>query len=424
MTLALGALSAMLVPSAQAMDGFAVTVQRKGNDESLLLKFTIQNDVVARVDTLYREECYHHPVISPDGQYIAFLSADHLSVMNSDGTAVRHLVAQNDFMSWYDRRNNILEWPAGPYIYYRSNATEIWKVDARDPQRHERALTYAKDIQNDKEVSFRKWSASLDMQRSAIQMNMCNNVHLIPSSGTVSDYECDPEGCNIHIAPGGGFVNWFTGTPHDYVEIGSWSGAGKVEYLGRVTLEQMGEWAGRELGSGMDWPSWSTNSDRWMCLQAGLSGSGCMGGRFLKCGANQVLFNWIEDKVLVTTNNSSGGPIACCGDLWVAPPAGTGMAYQDTSGAWISTDAGVSAVRHTGVAPDESARTGRIRVDRQQISIAHEDRQRRLSLHGVDGSLVATGTGRIMIGGLAEGFYILRLHRRKGIREHRVLIRR
>lgn len=415
-------LAAVICPVC-AMDGFSVTVQRKGS-ESLLLKCTIEGTAVARIDTLYRDACYYHPVISPDGQYIGFVSGDHISVMNSDGFDVRHLVPQNEFMAWYDRRNNVLEWPAGHFLYYRKSETEIWKIDATNPGDHSRAFTYQTMVQNDREVAFRKWSASLALHRGAVQLNMCNNVHPLSASDVVAEYTCDPQGCNIHISPSGAFLNWFTGTPHDYVELGSWDGSPETSYLGRVMLERLSELAGAELGSGMDWPSWSANSDKWMCLQVGLSDSGCMGGRWLKCGANQVLYNWIDETAIRTTANTGGGPIACCGDLWVRPNDGGGVMLQDTAGQWLTVTPGASAghPRERSTAPDH----GHIRVQAGPTAVCatSETGPVQLMLRSLRGSTIVTAVNRVSIHGLPHGLYLLSARSADGRETHRRIVHR
>jgi hypothetical protein len=135
----------------------------------------------------------------------------------------------------------------------------------------------------------------------------------------------------------------FSDAGHVQVHISLWKpNSYTVEKVGYWHNNDMSTWAGVDIGKGMDWPRWSANSDKWICLQVGRA---CptdkgLGGRFCGCGSNQVLFNWKDKQAIMTTNNPPGGAWTGAGDLWIKPPNGVTDAYQNADGNWVPLSGG------------------------------------------------------------------------------------
>jgi hypothetical protein len=341
---------ALLFSQSQAIDeGFSVSC-RTGGDTTYILRFDIKDNKRISEKIIYqkKEKKEARPRISFDGTKVAFYTGTHFCVMDADGQNVKQLVEIHEDIKWYDGRKGTSDWPSGDWIYYRKTDTEIYKVNAETGV-EEKVITYS--------GSFRKWSINHALDRVAVQDGMCNMLHGLVSSYTLGQ-NCDPGGCNISISASGTYVNWFTGSGHNNVHTGSWDGTNPVEKIStvdnanstteKVTMEDM---AGEFFGNGMDWPLWSSNSDKWECLQVGWprpEGASCQGGRFCKCGSNQVLFNWVDSMVILTSSNpqaATGGRRNCAGDLWVKPPEGCTNHYEDINGHWVEVKTGTVGTR-------------------------------------------------------------------------------
>jgi hypothetical protein len=338
------------------------------------MKYTIKNNLCVKIDTLYSGFAYDNPVISMDGRYIAFCrngsvannkneckgkygnGTSHcgwISIIDSGGTNLQDLLF---ISSEINIDQVLLDWPAGNWIYYRHGSDkEIWKFDIHDPDNtNQKVVTY--------DAGMRKWSISADGQHAALQDGMCNFPHAFTGGRSVISLpQTCVGGCNIHIAPGGRYYCYFTDSGHGAIRIGLWNGTEGTKGEAIMTYRVDSIWAAtdaltwasawlpadRTLSGGMDWPNWSCNSDKWVCLKVGWpkydeSWSG-LAGRFCKCGTNQVLANWVDTIAVSTSRNagySSGDPekmTECAGDFWVLPPEEFRgkQAYETVDGNWV-----------------------------------------------------------------------------------------
>lgn len=322
--------------AASIESGFAVTNMRVPRDRntgtppiSRIIRYNIKDDRVTDTAVLYSIEAAKvlRPRISFDGKKIAFCSPKHLMVMDADGGNQRELTGIPD-LDWYDNRKVTLDFPKGNWIYYRKNDTQIWRYNIASDN---------DELFIDYKNPFRKWACNVTADHIAVQDNMCNMVHSYPLGGFVFGEDCNIPGCNIGISTSGTLLSWFTGTAHNDIHHGSWDGSGEAQKLGTWHNDRMSGWYGSDIGKGMDWPLWATNSDLWMCLQIKLD------GRFSK-GSNQVLFNWANQRVIRTSTNSSSSLTFYSGDLWVRPPTGKEGHYQAATGEWVVPGTSVSTL--------------------------------------------------------------------------------
>ena len=315
--------------------GFAVTSKRVPilrengvrvrEPSSHVVKYSIAGGKVTDTTLLYSSTSAKHlrPRINFEGTHVAFYHYEgntcHLAVMKADGSDIRLLAPATSHITWYDGRNAVIDWPYGDYIYYRHDAKNIYRVNVKTAKT-ERITEYSD--------SFRKWSINLPGTRVAVQNSMCNMLHPFPLSSYTISENCDPSGCNVALSSSGTYVNWFTGTAHNLIHVGSWDGSQSVQQQATIYNDSMSQWAKKDIGRGMDWPEWSVNSDKWMCLQVQLA------GRF-SSGSNQVLLNWVDNVVIPTSINTSETVHYGTGDLWIQPPPGKDRHWEAVNGEWM-----------------------------------------------------------------------------------------
>ena len=342
---------ALFASAAYSADGFAVTMQEASGDfNDEIIKFTIQNNKVTGKEVLFKGKCGGRdarPVISFDGKKVAFAgqregdAQSAIFVVDSDGKNLKSLVSPA-YMGCTERYK-ALDWPAGPYVYYKQSKTAMYRVNIDNPSDNGLAVTVPiKAVARYERIDslrFRKWSISADGKRSGIQWEMCNVITNFPLEIARMD-EC-VGGCNIHLSAGGNYYCNLSDAGHVQIHISQWKpNSYDVEKVGYWHNDSMSRWAGTDIGKGMDWPRWSTNSDKWICLQVGrgCDGGSGLGGRFMGCGSNQVLFNWKDKVVIMTTNQPDRGRWVCAGDMWIKPPTGVTNSYETADGQWVAVN--------------------------------------------------------------------------------------
>lgn len=400
------------VDTAFCVDGFSVAMIDKGRNEFMdeVVQFTIRNNKVTDSKVLFKGECGDRsarPVISFDGTQIAFAGSrrgddrSHIFVMNSDGGGLKPVVTPA--YKGCSERHKFLDWPAGPFLYYRATKEEIRRVHTINPFRDE-SVANNPPLQDPKgkDMVMRKWRVSADAKRVAVQFKMCNVVMHYPRENRTECYG----GCNAHVSAGGNYVCAFSDAGHVQIHISHWKpNSYTVEKAVARHNDDMSKWAGTDIGKGMDWPRWSANSDKWICLQVGRQ---CptdkgLGGRFCGCGSNQVLFNWKDKQVIMTTNQPDGGAWVGAGDMWVQPPDGVTNAWETADGKWVAVNGDPSSGTTPGVTTRSLAGGNpvplRIGISHNSLSVqidASHYHRHRLMLLRMDGTCVArrNGTGR------------------------------
>lgn len=335
-----------------------------------IVRIDIENSAVVRRDTVYKETRARYPTLSPDGKKIAFLRLScheedgelvdkedkcFFTVMNTDGSNRHDLVS----MPMGGGRTS-MDWPHGEWIYYQKMDTyEIWRVNVVEPAHNERVAVYDE---------FRKWELSADARYAVIQTiydgkggkGTMSTPHLFPPSKHpvhLGGYRHLP-GCNGTISPSGAYLGLFINTGHTELFLRYWDPVADTTHLipslvddpnrywgqSSVHVLDMLEWYGDSVGRQMDWPRWSANSDKWVCLNIGLVRATA------KSGSNQVLMNWVDHEIIMTSDNpmevDAETTVGCtAGDLWVRGPEGH---YENVAGDWAPV--GTDGIRTTGVA--------------------------------------------------------------------------
>lgn len=355
-----------------------------------MIKYTIDNNAISQIDTLTDYIC-SRAIINITGTEIAYWRYNHkvnennelvgtaapcyLSVMNSDGSNVRDLIALD-----CPGQKSHLGWPAsdgGRWVYYERNDStigdiydrstrEIWRVNVDEPSRNELVVKYAG------EGHIIRWSISKDGKRAAMQDDggYGNSFHCFPPAEG-DPLQCAPlkkkkdnyniVGCNLNLTPSGVYAYGFKSAAHTEVAMYEWPiGGERYDQLdagtgnfGNLSFHSdVLEWVKQTQNIepqfyGGEYLQYPCNSDKWLLLQIGIWEY--KGG--MRMGTNQVLANWI-DKIAFCTSNNPVVPItddgsmidntiyyhSTAGDFWVKPPAGKEGTIELTTGEWVPVE--------------------------------------------------------------------------------------
>jgi hypothetical protein len=183
--------------------------------------------------------------------------------------------------------------------------------------------------------------------------------YLLPGNGSIADNTKvgDGAGCGNNLSPSGNELSYLQGGTHTWIALATWSNLAKAGGDFGFSSEQINQfvfpssqqitnctWSdGTRVtltaGYGMDSNRWSTNSDKWMCLQMGWIEQPGGSGRYSFCSSNQVLLNWVDRAAINASRSgracSDGGNFASgcdvalpyseyrrndAGDFWVSGP--------------------------------------------------------------------------------------------------------
>jgi len=345
--LSLIAAIACCVPSGtRAVDGIAVSTQYaykdwdRGGD---LAKYDIKNgDVVKRTiifdgaggNVQKVRSRARFPSINKQGTQVAFFRATNdsawfVSLMNLDGTGLRNLARVPQA---YSPRGYLYLTTDG-WVYYtmggdQSNdegSHQLWRVNVNDPSTNQQVVRF--------DYGLWQFGMSADgkrmVLRPAVDVNdgsCCASAYryLPPGDGhfTSANRLLDGGGCGLGISPSGTWVMKLQGGSHTGVGLSTWehsfintsnTDVGFHSFLinkwllpgGRVTAHcgyyEVDTTITLYAGLGMDCNRWSSNSDKWLCLQMGWVEQSSGSGRYSYCGSNQVLFNWVDSVAIGTS---------------------------------------------------------------------------------------------------------------------------
>ena len=372
-----GSMSGLAVSSCQAPGSPCRTNGDARFDYGTIVKFTIQNDVVIRCDTIYKAYQATYPHLNLQGTKCAFIrrsigqsGADHsandiyshLSILD---LAVGTVTDIDSFFTWEFHTTQGgqlyygIDWAANDYIYYVKQikwsysgdgpAAEVWKVKYNDPST--KALVY-------QYYDVKTFAVSLDATRAGITDITNNEFHCLPHAfppavnPTKNGWDSRVwVGCGTYISPSGKYHHHFFGGGHEAWRINTWNPPNELLASVDVSSGDFPAWSvdknltAETIGGGpMDWARWAVNSDKWI--------TGCtqlynmhVGPPFPQVGHNQVLVDWIGHKVIVTSRNWQASVTDCTkrqndpGDLWIEG-APSGRCYENTDGNWVNVDNG------------------------------------------------------------------------------------
>ena len=376
-----------LCVSGFAVSSVQVPCDRNGNALfyfGSIVKYTIQSDNVTRCDTIYKQFRATYPHLNLQGTMCAFLrrslastdsaygpkdTATYVSVMDINGGNVHDL---DTLRAWVQNRNpqsppltHTIDWPAGDYVYYSKQIQygiyqndgvwqhEIWRAKYNDPSSQTLVCKYH---------SLETWSLSLDGTRAGvtdISQNpgtQQNEFHCLPHAfppltpPTKAGWDSKVwVGCGTYISPSGKYHWHFFEGGHDNWRINTWNPPTELLATVDVASADFPAWSvdksltSETIGRGpMEWARWAVNSDKWICGCTNVSNMHVSPP--VDVGHNQVLCNWIDHKVIVTSRNWQASSANCDkrhsdpGDMWIAGGPG-GNTYEDVNGKWITVNA-------------------------------------------------------------------------------------
>jgi hypothetical protein len=338
---------ALLMPwAAHAVDGIAISTQYaykdwdRGGD---LVRYDIKNgDVVKRTiifdgaggNVQKARSRARFPSINKQGTQVAFFRATNDSawfvcVMNLDGTGLCNLAR---IPSTYSPRGYLYLTTDG-WVYYTMGGDQtndegshlLWRVNVNDPSTNQQVVRF--------DYGLWQFGMSADgkrmVLRPAVDVNdgsCCASAYryIPPGDGhfTAANRLLDGMGCGLGISPSGTWVMKLQGGSHTGVGLSTWehsftstsnTDVGFHSFLinkwllpsGRVTAHcgyyEVDTTITLYAGLGMDCNRWSSNSDKWLCLQMGWPEQSSGSGRYSYCGSNQVLFNWVDSIAIGTS---------------------------------------------------------------------------------------------------------------------------
>ncbi len=434
---------------------------RQGNMDTpgKITRMIIKDDNVASHDTIY-DGLSRYPTLSFDGTKVAFVRYEaylsdpttlvdddkpcHIAVMNQDGGNVSDLAT---VPCKGDGANHIsIDWPVGDWIYYQVTGThKIRRVKYNDPSTDEFVFDYVD--------SFRKWDMSANGEYASIQYNEgagnkniphpfppVNGLHVDQwsNTGNCATIGCNncAVGCNSLMSPAGDMIAHFSSAGHEFIRVNGW--AEPIDCLSdlSVTVEEMTQWAGEEVGGGMDWPRWSANSNKWMCLMIGV------GIAAHKYGGNQVLMNWKDKEAIKVTDNKlhmdksvPAGELTrwnTAGDLWLEGMVGERNGqivhcYEDSNGVLVDPLSG-EALQATGsranIAQANLGDVPSLRMSGEQLVLTID--ASRVDVFDMQGSRLlsmATSSKSVVIprNRIPAGAFVISAHTPGGVRNYRIV---
>ncbi|MCK5801174.1 MAG: proprotein convertase P-domain-containing protein [Lentisphaeria bacterium] len=306
-------LAFMALPAA-AVDGISVTVHWTGEDAMFyggfgeIYRHQIQDNVVVE-----RIKIHDGParmvVLNPSGTRVAFLKeSGTISVMSIDGGTELDIATAHP--------ESALDWPHDDWIYFNLGG---W------PQYETSRYLYRVNIISGEEELVTIWDCGI--WRFGVSADLTRAVARAtsgcPSAGTIVAYDLltndgildparatDSPSCGSALGPQGAY--FIDGKPdHSGVDIRRWD---TLEIVDTIIHSEAEAWGGMASGANHNRNGWATNAQEWFLLHLGWEahhGSTCR-------GANQVMYNWVDQERIVVTDNLEGSyAFDSAGDFWV-----------------------------------------------------------------------------------------------------------
>ena len=368
-----------------------------------IVKAIISNNQAVSWDTLY-DSIGQYPAINAEGAKVAFFrwgqrvtidrttgrmtpiagtqsNPSYLSVVNMDGTGLINLIQVNMVIDnqWEGEGNDVLDWPAGDWIFYEKphKSGDIRKINIRTRE----------DVhvdRNDLVNKARRWSLSLDAKIAASQGGNFTNGpggnYQFPWNGK----NIYADGCNMAVSASGNILAHYFGGCHndlDIVDISpfNWIRPNPFEFDALIWIDQapdgtkmIEKWIGKIVSytKCADLIRMSVNSDKWALRQIGWWGQ----GNDIAKGANQVIVNWVDSTAILGNPYLPPGPNsqfdapqprgqyvnADAGDFYITgdathPNSVPTNGYEDRYGKWHQVLAPTAVVRDGHGRPSAAA---------------------------------------------------------------------
>ena len=403
-----------------------------------IVKATIVNNKAVSWDTLY-DSIGQYPAINAEGTKVAFFrwgqrvtidltsgrmtpiagtkdNPSYLSIVNMDGTGLINLIQVSMVIDnqWEGEGNDVLDWPAGDWIYYEKphKSGDVRKINIRTRE----------DVhvdRNDLANKARRWSLSLDAKIAASQGgNFANGPggnYQFPWNGK----NIYADGCNMAVSASGNILAHYFGGCHndlDIVDISpfNWIRPNPFEFDALIWIDKapdgtqmIEKWIGKIVSytKCADLIRMSVNSDKWALRQIGWWGQ----GNDIAKGANQVIVNWVDSTAILGNPYLPPGPNsqfnapqprgqyvnADAGDFYITgdathPNSVPTNGYEDRHGVWHQV------LPATAFVPSEHRRSpasAEILADHLSVRIwVGSDRRFRAQLLDCQGRIIAATT--------------------------------
>ncbi len=315
-TLIIPALIALILlpwQAAWAVEGVSVTVHWDKVNENFwggygqIMRHDIVNSEVVHRETLHAGPA-RNVVISPDGTQVAFIKdTGMLSVMSIDGGEVDELVQTQSTAH--------LDWPQQDWIFYN-----LGGIEQPDISRVLNAVNPAtggiREIVTLNRGVWRFFIAR-DLRRAVVRVD---DQDIEPSMTIIAYDMVDDEdtlradrspgrpSCGTGMDPDGAYFMAGVDSAHWGLKILDWESFAEVKAFSHFEALS---WGGKDSGMSHNRNNWSVNSSRWISVHLGWGFRGVE-------GANQVLYNWVDEERIVVTENEEGSrEFDSAGDFFV-----------------------------------------------------------------------------------------------------------
>ena len=317
------------------------------------MRIDINNGAPTKYTQLYSGLCMN-PVLRPDGTKVAFVEADkvysptNITIMVEDingGTPIDlqaniPTASANFFGDFYP----VLDWPDGDWIYYANGSTfegsntnpyggmDLYKINVNTKQKvlvfHLSPTLCDFAGWHTGSPSIQIMSVSGDVSKIIIRTFddiqnpsiACSFWWALGADGSNIDLGTAIPGmyrsgsCGTSVTHSGNYISHWESTSHNNMRIETWNN----QLVKNLPFGTIASW-GKPFGLGADQRvMFSCNSDKWMCISVGWTGR--CDGAGCGMGANQVIFNWQDSMMMLTTTvpqNDSSNVWWSCGDFWV-----------------------------------------------------------------------------------------------------------
>ncbi len=321
--------------------GISVTTHWQGEGQAIqggwgnIIRHDIENDSITNNTALYTGKAYY-PKINLEGTQVTFFTLNDtkkgatVAVVDIDGDNFRKL----ENTKWTDGGNaGYLDWPAGRWIYYLpviGDGNQMYRVHV-DSGTVEKVFSF--ETTSGEPTHPWIWTMNADGSRMTFRASdfhiyfvnvptVFPKVIVLDPAGGVYNSKTDIYGCQHSISSSGNYICY--GPPvdmHATIRIKQWDDGTRYGCLRKYTAPQLHSWPPSQTSMGSEFyhNHWANNSDYWICAHE-ISSS----GTYEVC--NQVLYNWLEKRQVVVTNNTGQTPdFDCAGDFWIDTSNSAGL---------------------------------------------------------------------------------------------------
>jgi len=329
---------------ARAVDGISVTTHVDGGINGLyfgygeIWRHDVDSDAVV-AHTKLADGPARHPVISPDGTRVAFITQDgRLQVLSINGGTPTTIATPGGNFS-----QGTIDWPVNDWVYYnRGNREDTYSKDIYriHPDGTGGMAVMSLNAQDGTDATVWHFAVAPGLNKIVVRMGeqgftaqpwacvtavdadmaTANGEVNAQRSRSVGQSEGDGWRCGEGMDPSGARV-MMSPFPHESIEIRKWSDLTKETHVYWSVADAWAPDSAVDTGHTHNLNRWSRNSSDWVCICVGWTNAVTW---YPDDGCNQMLVNWADQKrIVVTRNTQGGGAYDSCGDFWIGTLAVT-----------------------------------------------------------------------------------------------------